>query len=171
MQIFIKGLTGTTTTLEVGSMDTVLLVKGMIEDKQGIPPSAQRLIWSGRQLEDDRTLDDYKIDKDSTLHLTLRLLGGPLELFVYTASTGKTIVLSVPGSITIGDVKSRIQDKEGIPPQQQRLTFKGKELLDDSCTLLDAASGIGHESVFRLLLRQSQVFSQPLPDHTPSLLQ
>ena len=79
MQIFVKGLMGETTTLEVESTDTVLLVKGMIEAKQGILPSAQRLIWSGMQLEDDRTLADYKVGNLATLHLTIQC-GPPLNL-------------------------------------------------------------------------------------------
>jgi ubiquitin len=97
-QLFIKTLTGKTITLEVGHDWTVRRLKYVIQQKEGIPPDQARIIFGGRELEDDQTLRYYKFQKEATMHIVLRLRGG-----MYAATSGRdgfknyfNVIVSIP---------------------------------------------------------------------------
>ena len=107
-----------------------------------------RLKFNGKELEDDRTLSDCNVVDGSTLYMRRRA-AGCLQIFVKTL-TGKTITLQLDPWFMIEDVKAEIQDREGIPPEQQRIMFYGTQL-EDGHTLDDY--NIVRECTLRMILR------------------
>eukprot|EP00617_Octactis_speculum_P004996 CAMPEP_0185791254 /NCGR_PEP_ID=MMETSP1174-20130828/158269_1 /TAXON_ID=35687 /ORGANISM="Dictyocha speculum, Strain CCMP1381" /LENGTH=123 /DNA_ID=CAMNT_0028486179 /DNA_START=431 /DNA_END=802 /DNA_ORIENTATION=- len=117
-------------------------------EKEGVPTDQQRLIFGGKQLEGQKTLADYDVKEDSTFHMVLRLRGG-MQLFVKTLD-GKTVTVDAEEEDTIEDIKNRIMEKEGVPTDQQRLIFGGKQL-EGQKTLADY--DVKEDSTFHMVLR------------------
>ena len=125
MQIFVQTLSGKTITLEVDGSDTVENTKRKIEAKDGLPAHYQSLVYSGREMHNDKTLQEYHIGKASTLRMYLCLSAtSEIEVCVNTPS-GKVISIKVGRQDSVEAVKTAVQGKLGIPLDQQRLFFVG----------------------------------------------
>ena len=139
MRIFVKTFIGRTITLDVESSDTVESVKSKIQFKEPkVPPDQQGLIFEGKQLEDYDTLADCNIQNESTLQQIWLLWHRYREIYV-KAPTGKITYLLVEASDKISNVKAKIENKDGIPPEQQHLVVVSKpsesdNILSDSIT-------------------------------------
>ncbi len=132
--INLKFLTGRTITLTTAkTSSTIKDIKCMIQDKEGISPDQIIIIFAGKHLEDNRTLADYNIQRESLLYVILKSRG-PMPLFIKI--NAKTVALMVEPSSTIKDIKCRIQEM-GEPTDEMIISFKGKILNIDYLTLAD----------------------------------
>jgi ubiquitin C len=147
MQIFVKTLTGKTITLDIDFSDLIKNVKNKIQDKEGIPSDDQKLLFLGKTLDSQRTVEYYNIKQASTLNLMLRLDGG---MVIFVVFRNNTIALNPDSNDSIEYVKFQIQGKEGIPPDLQKLIFAGQQL-EDHRTLADY--NIQANSIIHLLVR------------------
>ena len=134
MLICVKTSTEQTITLEVEESDTIADVKCNIQDREGTPPSCQRLFYNGRLLLGEDILSGYFIRSESTLDLSV--CGYSSKGVCVKTPTLKTIYLGVEMSDTVADIKSKIQNNREINPVSQHLYYAGKEL-EDVCTLSD----------------------------------
>ena len=131
--IFVRTLTGTSVELQVNKNATIEEVKAMIDEREGIPKEKQCLVFSGKQLEDSKTLTDYGIIEESMLYLVARLtpyLQISVEMSNGDSVANKTIALEASATDTIRSIKEKIEEQEGFPVDDQQLCCKGEELED-----------------------------------------
>ena len=128
IKIEIGTLTGKTVDLPTSSFATVQCVKEKVQEREGIPPDQQRLIYSGQQLEDDHLLAFYNISNGSKVHLVLRLRGGGRGI---TVKYFKTLLINFGMDPSVRQIKERIEEIDGYPPALQQLTLDGRTLDDD----------------------------------------
>ena len=134
-QVFVRTLSGKTITVDIGASETIESVKSTIECREGIPSDQQKLMFSGRQLRDG-TLSENGVVRDATLNLALCMSGGGcMEIYIKT-TTGNTITVQIEATNTVAELKEKIFEEHGIPPDRQRLIFSGQEL-EDSQTLAE----------------------------------
>ncbi len=152
MPIFIKMLTGKTITLNVQPETSIKNVKVKLQKRKGIPVEVQHLHFGGQQLKDFRTLKDYNIQTESTLHLRLKGQCGSMPIYVMMP-TGTMTTLDVFPSGNVENMKDEIYEKDGISPDEQHLIFGGKEL-EDGHTLSEF--NIEKGSMLHLVLHQTE---------------
>jgi ubiquitin C len=147
IQIFVKPPTGRHIMLDVEPTDRIEVVKAKIEAKEGIPRSEQRLMFANKELEDGNTVQSCSLERDVTVPFVLQFRH-VIHIFVKTPS-GKHIPVEIDPTDRIEFVKTRIEEKLGFPPDQQRLMFAGKQL-DDGKTVQDYS--IQDSSILQVVL-------------------
>lgn len=128
MQIFVRILAAETVALMVNQSDTILSVKEQIANRKNIPVQKQRLIYDGKQLEDESTLSNCHIQKESTLQLVLRVQFGPQFYIHIIKSDDKKVTMKVSPFDLIETIKKNIHAELGIPTNCQHLIFGGEHL-------------------------------------------
>ena len=177
-QIYVKTMTGKTILLWVTASESVFSVKTKVAAETGwpeedVPPEAQRLLYRGEQLVDDKSLSDYSVAKEATLHIRLRPYYGPPlpgipadgahQIYVKTM-TGKTILLWVTASESVWSVKTGVAAETGLPPQAQRLIYRGRQLEDDK-SLSDYS--VAKEATLQMVYRPCFFMPAPAPAQEP----
>ena len=128
IQIYVKTMTGKTITLDVEESGTIENIKATIENKEGIPSDAQRLSFNGQQLKSERTLSFYKIRAESIVHVVT----GPHIVVMVRIQTRNIVTLqNISENDTIKKLKTKIEEEENIPIEEQRLIWGDKQLEDE----------------------------------------
>ena len=148
MQLFVKTLSGKTTTVEVEAGQTIAYIKEKLRETEGIPVKEQRLTFSGKNLDDNRTIGYYDMINWSSVSLLLRLKGG-MQIYVNTLSGGSTQI-TINETDTILNLKEKVKEIEGYPESHQILVFGGK-VLENYKTLNDC--NIKENSIVHKIIR------------------